>query len=278
MTHQRTAEIIGPWADDLLSGRARVFYPVGPGAFSRIKIGPGRVTVFGAPPAHAKTALITQFVVDAVRSTPTLRAVIANVEMPPIDLLDRIVSRLASVPLTPIQERSVLPEQVAAVRAGVEMIAAFGDRLSFLKPPFTLESAAAAAQDFQADLLVFDYIQRFGIEGKHHDKRSEMNAVMSGLREIADCGKAVVCASAVGRGLKGNYAGMGLGSFRESSEIEYGADDCWLLVAEGELEDADVPFVLKHVKARHGTVPDLSMTFTRRFQRFTPTDFTGGAA
>ena len=54
-----------------------------------------------------------------------------------------------------------------------------------------------------------------------------------------------------------------LASFRESSELEFGADDAFILVP-----DEDDTVVLRHLKARHTEAKDLVLQFDRRCQRF----------
>ncbi len=110
------------------------------------------------------------------------------------------------------------------------------DRLAFVRPPFDLENVAASADAFRADLLVLDYIQRIPPPGQHADKRASVNATMDYLRQFADAGVAVLVVAAVGRtkDTKGrtSYSGDGLNlaRFRESSELEFGADDAFILV------------------------------------------------
>ena len=70
------------WKDDVLTGSPPTFYPIGSGELARIEIGPGLVTLFGGAPGAGKTAFTMQAAVDALRLTPTLRALVCNVEMP----------------------------------------------------------------------------------------------------------------------------------------------------------------------------------------------------
>jgi len=64
--------------------------------------------------------------------------------------------------------------------------------------------------------------------------------------------------------------GLNLASFRESSELEFGADDAFILVpAEDGGECGTVTVTLRHLKARHTEPKDLLLEFDRRTQRFT---------
>ncbi len=99
---------------------------------------------------------------------------------------------------------------------------------------------------------------------------------MDFLRQFADFGVAVLLLSSVGR-TKDNkgrtsYSGDGLNlaSFRESSELEFGADDAFMLVPSDDGGDyGTVTVTLRHLKARHTQPKDLVLEFDRRTQRFT---------
>src|SRR6516225_6185230 len=96
--HYRTAaDVFASWRDDVLTGTPPTLYPIGTGELARVEIGPGLVTLLGGAPGTGKTAFTMQAVVDALRLTPTLRAVVGNVEMPPAVLLDRQLARLSGV-------------------------------------------------------------------------------------------------------------------------------------------------------------------------------------
>src|SRR5262249_7153840 len=100
-----------------------------------------------------------------------------------------------------------------------------------------------------------------------------VNATMDFLRQFADAGVAVVVVSAIGRtkDSKGRSSyrseGLSLASFRESSELEFGADDAFILTTDDDQGDA---VTLRHLKSRHGECRDIELTFHRRHQRFTP--------
>jgi replicative DNA helicase len=136
-----------------------------------------------------------------------------------------------------------------------------------------LENVAAAADAFDADLILLDYIQRIPPPGDHGDKRSAVDATMNYLRQFADAGVAVLVVAAVGRTKdkagRSSYDGDGLNlaSFRESSELEFGADDAFMLVNHPKQADL---VILKHLKARHTEARDLTLRFDRACQRFGP--------
>jgi replicative DNA helicase len=122
-------------------------------------------------------------------------------------------------------------------------------------------------------MIVLDYIQRIPPPGNHGDKRGAVDATMDYLRQFADAGLAVIVVAAVARSKdakgRSTYHGdsLSLASFRESSELEFGADDAFILVAD---PDDEAGVILRHLKARHTEAKDIALTFDRPRQRFTP--------
>lgn len=143
-----------------------------------------------------------------------------------------------------------------------------------MRPPFDLSNVAATADAFGAGLLVLDYIQRIAPPGDYADNnRGSVNATMDCVRKFADIGGAVLMVAAVARtkDSKGRVsydgAGLNLASFRESSELEFGADDAFMLVPDPKDEGQ---VILRHLKARHGETRDIVLTFDWPYQRFLP--------
>lgn len=267
---QSAADVLHGWRDDVLSGKQPTFYAIGDGDLAQIEVGPGLVTLFGGAPGAGKTAFTMQAVVDALRLTSTLRAVVCNIEMPPAVLLDRQLARLSGINLTTIRYRNLTEAHAERINAGLSALDELSDRLAFVRPPFDLANIAATADEFDAGLIVIDYIQRVAPPGDHGDKRGSVDATMNHLRQFADAGLAVIVLSAVGRTKdkkgRSSYAGDGLSlaSFRESSELEFGADDAFILTPEGNSDRV----TLRHLKSRNGQCRDIFLDFDRSLQRF----------
>jgi len=267
------ADAVAGWRDDVLSGKPPALFPVGTGDLARVEIGPGLVALLGGAPGAGKTAFTMQCAVDALRLTPTLRAVVCNVEMGPAVLLDRQLARLSGIDAKLIRYRRLDASHAERIGRAIDTLDALADRLAFVAPPFDLANVAATADALDADLLLLDYIQRIAPPGEHGDKRGSVNATMDYLRQFADAGRAVVVVSAIGRTKdkrgRSSYAGEGLNlaSFRESSELEFGCDDAYMLTPD---DDDGEGVTLRHLKSRHGEALDLALTFDRKRQRFTP--------
>lgn len=269
--YQVASEIISDWRDDVLQGNPPVLYPIGTGDLTRIEIGPGRVTLLGGAPGAGKTAFSMQAVVDALRLTPELQALICNIEMPPSVLLDRQLARLSGIDLEAIRHRKLGAEHDERIRQGLATIESVTDRLCFVRPPFDLANVAACADDFGAQLVLLDYIQRIPPPGNYTDRRGSVNVSMDYLRQFADEGVAVLVVAAVGRtkDAKGRTsydgAALNLASYRESSELEFGSDDAYIIVPDPNAEEQ---VILRHLKARHGRANDLTLHFHGDHQRF----------
>jgi replicative DNA helicase len=271
--YQSAADALAPWRDDLWAGTPPQLYPVGAGELARLDIGPGLVSLIGGAPGTGKTGLVMQCVLDALRLTPSLRVVVCNVEMPPAVLLERQLARLSGVDLSLIRHRRLGADHAERIGQGLATLEALGDRLCFVRSPFTLENVAATADAFGAGLIVLDYLQRIAPPGEHGDKRGSVNATMDFLRQFADAGTAIVAVAAVGRTKdsrgRSSYdaGGLGLASFKESGELEYGADSAFLLCPDAKGGDG---VRLRCLKDRNGEPRDVALRFNRKLQRFDP--------
>jgi replicative DNA helicase len=237
------ADAMHDWRDDLLNGKPPKFFRVGTGQLSRIEIAPRQITLIGGAPGSGKTGFVMQCVIDALRLTPTLRAVVCNIEMTPAVLLDRQLARLSGVSATAIRHRQISGHHADRIDAALNSLDEIAERLCFVRPPFDLGNVAATADEFApltggGDddlLLVLDYIQRIQPPGSHGDKRGSIDATMNYLRQFADAGAALLVVASVGRQKdsrgRSSYDGdsLDLASFKESGESEFGADDAFIL-------------------------------------------------
>ena len=271
------SHVFAGWEEDIRRGEAPVLFPIASsGKLAEIEIGPGLVTLIGGAPGAGKTAFVMQSVFDAMRLTESLKVVVCNVEMSPEVLFDRQLARLSGVNLTNIRHRDIPEDAVDRVEASLEVIEEVAERLCFVSPPFVLENVAEVYDDFRADVIVLDYIQRIPPDSRSDDhkfdsKRGSVDATMSYMRQWAGIKAAVIAVAAVSRQKdnkgRSSYAGdsLSLASFRESSELEFGADDAFILAPSG---DDPEEVTLKHLKARHSEPRDVPLTFHRQVQRF----------
>lgn len=280
MNYTTGSDALDAYRESLYSGAAPRLYSIGAGELSRFEIGPGLVCMVGGIPGGGKTAFVAQATIDALRSTPDLRALIANVEMSNTALLDRQVARLSGVSLDVIRHRKLDESHAGRIDAALTTLDAIAARLAFLNQPYTLENVAAAADAHHSELIVIDYLQRFPPPGKHGDARTAMNSTMNYLRRFAAAGCAMLVVSAVGRTKdkagRSSYDadGLNLASFKESGELEYGVNGGWILIPDPREPGA---VTLRHVKSRDGEMRDIRLWFDGAHQSFTAVASRGDA-
>lgn len=261
------AELFGSWLADVESGEPPVRFKLAE-PFTALDVRPGRMILFGGPPGSGKTAALVQMGIDLLRLNESARLLVANVEMVPTLLLERIASRLSAVPLAAIADRTLTPDERARVRTAVASLEPVAGRLAFLNPPYSLEHVAAAGTEFKSNVMILDYIQRFSVGDGSKDKREQLETAMTVLRRFCDAGAVVLVAAAVSRqnGPSGsNYGKLGLASFRGSSELEYGCDSAYILVP-----DAAGGITFQCEKNRFGAVESVPTSFDAARQTFTP--------
>jgi replicative DNA helicase len=262
--------VFANWRDDVLTGKGPVVFEHG---LPTPAISPGSVVLLGGAPGAGKTAIVMQCVVEGLRRTDTLRALVCNVEMSPAALMDRQLARLSGIGAEVIRHRRFTEEHADRLDRGLATVETFAERIAFLEPPFNLENVAHAADAHGADVVVLDYVQRILPPGDVADPRLRANAVMDMLRQFAGQGCAVIALSAVGRSRdsagRSSYAAgtLSLASFRDSGELEFGADDAYVLAPVND----DQPNVvrLSHLKCRHGAQRSVDLRFDRARQSFT---------
>lgn len=268
----RGDELFSRWKRDLLSGKPPVRWELADESspLKAIQAGPGRVTTVGGLPGGGKTAMVMQLMTDGLRLSDELRVLVANVEMDPDVLMDRQLSRLSGIDLNIIQERKFQSDHTARLNAGFAELEFICGRWGFVRGPFTFENVAAAADELEPQILVLDYLQRFQSSASSDDRRGGLDQSMSLIRKFADAGSCVFVVSALSRqknaqGRSGYDAEtLTMAAFRDSSEIEYGTDDAYILTTGDEPSER----VLKHLKSRNGKCRDIALKFDGAIQRF----------
>jgi replicative DNA helicase len=271
----RGNELFSNWKRDLLSGTPPIRWALADESspLKAIQAGPGRVTTLGGLPGGGKTAFVMQLMTDGLRLSDELRVLVANVEMAPGVLMDRQLSRLSGIDLNIIQDRKFLSDHRERLKVGFDELESIVSRLGFVRGPFTFENVAAAADELEPQILVLDYLQRFQSSASSDDRRGGLDQSMSLIRRFADAGSCVFVVSALSRqknsqGRSGYDAEtLTMAAFRDSSEIEFGTDDAYILTTGKEPSER----VLKHLKSRNGECRDIPLEFDGAVQRFSGT-------
>ena len=161
------------------------------------------------------------------------------------------------------------------IDTGIKQLETLARRITFVVPPFDLKIVAEAIAGYGGDLIILDYLQRIPlrIESQHKELRIEMNRVMDSIRVTASTGRCVIGLSSLNRaaGREGYDSGtLTLSSFKESGEIEYGADDCFGVCFGKAHESGNLLVPIKHLKSRHHEQRDFNLLFDGALQSFAP--------
>jgi replicative DNA helicase len=260
------ADILPTWKDNLFNGTPPARHKIGE-IFNSVLVASGQVLLIGAPPSWGKTSLVMSWAFDFLYLQPDLRACVMNVEMMPADLLCREVARQSGVGLTDLNSRAFrnVENYRQDVQEATEKLSTIKNRLTFVPYPFTIEHLYEVVKEHRSDFIVLDYIQRITLDGKPvKDPRQQNGDCMTQIRKIANGGRAVIVVSAVARDKTNGkaYSNLTLGSFRESGELEYGADSGYLLERNVDY------FTLRNVKARNTPTKDIDLVFDGDCQRW----------
>lgn len=234
-----------------------------PPALEGIEIGPGLLTVFGAPPGFGKTALAMQVMFDALALEPELLATVANAETTFDGLLRRELTRTTRINSDAIRFGNLTEHDLAKITDAVAELIPRMQRVNVLNDPNTLSQLLRLRSE-PPGMLIVDYLQKFAPSDR--DARQGVGDVMAGLRMLAKLDWTIVCLSATSRGKDGKHDSkqLNLSSFRESGEIEYNADSAYLLLDNGPTNE-QTPYIrhvtLQHVKNRHGAKIDRELMF-----------------
>lgn len=268
------AEAFDRWREAVVTGERPVVWAGGGGELATIPLGPRLVTLIGGAPGAGKSALVGQLIVDALRLNPELRVAWCSVEMDAGVLLDRQAARLSGIPAGTIRHRRFGPEHAERLDAAFATLGDVLPRVAFVEPPYELGNIAGTADAFGAGLLVLDYVQRVAIRGEDSEPRHRVARIMDAMRVFARAGVGSLVVAALSRtkDARGRSSydaeGLGLASFRDSSELEFGADFASLLFRDGD-DPSGRDMVLRVPKDRFGDAPrDIRLRFDRAQQAF----------
>ncbi|QDV55483.1 DnaB-like helicase C-terminal domain-containing protein [Rosistilla oblonga] len=256
------SSILDEYLDELERSEGDVLYSVGD-CFGEFELGPGLITLLGAPPGTGKTALAMQMVFNALAVQPDLTAVVANAESSFKMLLRRELCRRTDIHPRKLRFGDLSEYDKRLIADVRDDLRACTDRIAVMAPPFTVAGLRDIAEQNEPGLLLVDYLQKFAPPG---DPRAGVNEVVGQLRHMAADGWAVLALSATTRSQAKGGAGhdsqkLSLSSFKESGELEFNADAAYLL-REGETKESLREITLDCVKNRNGETGPVDLLFT----------------
>lgn len=278
-------EFLGDLINDVLTGDPPPEYQFTETKWGTLALRPKQITGVGGSPNCGKTGLGLQMVTGALLRDPSLRAIIACVEMSEQVLMERTLARLSGVYLTKILERTRDEFFVERINRAIPQLESLADRLMFMQRPFSMTDVRAACDQFEPHIVVLDYLQRLGVGEGSIDMKSQVAGVMTQVRLLADQGPAVLAVAALNRAASSRSSARAesnvdavndIAVFRDSSDIEYSLDDAFVLVPTNDnrtIRDTDAyepkKVVLRHVKSRNNLTVHIPLAFDGRLQEFT---------
>ncbi len=276
LTLLRGSAVFDEIVADLNAGKGDKLFDCGE-ALRGIEIGPGLLTLIGAPPGRGKTALVMQAAFEAVQHESGLRAVVASLEVSETTLIKRRIAKEIGAKFESIRFNNLTDHQ----REQIENLVDFRKTLDSID--FIPESACGLGDleglltnKIQPGLLVMDYLQLFGSDSE--DAKVRAAQTMATARRFCAAGWSVIAVSALSRGpatgKQGRYQGADLGSFRDSSAIEYSGAAAYSLEETEDYKGATPPPIrpmrLKCLKNRNGERRDINLWFNGPQMFFAP--------
>jgi len=239
----------------------------------------GALYVLAARPGMGKTALALNIAQNVARSSPVA---FFSLEMPSIQLSQRLLSSGASLSVQNIEEGRVTPEELSRLEDAVAELQhqqlllddTAGATLAYIRGQLRLQQSRGRAPA----LIVIDYLQLMSArKGSRRSREQEVSEISRGLKELAkDFGAPVLCLSQLNRGVESrpNKRPL-LSDLRESGSIEQDADMVLFVYRDEyyhpESEDKGLAEVIiaKNRSGRTGTTKLVFSGETVRFHALT---------
>jgi len=279
-------DLLDGFFDNLENGVPPERWPLGEG-WEPLELWPKSTFIIGGPTGSGKTSLLLGVAWMAMQQTPSLRVFIANNESEIEEQLERLTALVGQVNIRDVQLREVSGDRLEKTKQAKAALSRVTGRMKFAKMPFTLDQVMRQAQEFEADLVLVDTLQKCRLEDFDGDVGERVGRIMHRLREFASSGPCVLAAAQISREATKNlkfragsatFDDMDAAAFLYNSEIESSCDKAFLLsydksarvYQEGPDEAySPIPMWLRHVKGRSCRKSNIPLLFDGRYQTFT---------
>lgn len=250
-------------------------------------LAPGRLVIVGARPGVGKSIMGTNLALD-VAHRHGHEVLLCSVEMPRVEVAQRVMAAHVPVSLTSLEHGTVEPSVWDRIASRVAQVTelpitiedAASQSLSTIRSATRNAVKAAAARDRRLALVVVDYLQLLAPRDRRVPRHEQVGEISSGLKQVArEYGVCVVAMAQVNRASTQRHGGRPtIADLRESGSIEADADIVVLLHRPDE-EGADVEAIV--AKNRAGPRGEAKLQLQGRYARLVSGAYgwqTGGVA
>ncbi len=245
---------------------------------------PGQLLILAARPGCGKTSFCMNMVANLVKDAPESVIAVFNLEMSSGELVNKLISNIASVNSKSLQRGEIDSKQMSDIWAANAVLndseLYIDDSASISAEQVLSKCRRLKAQKGRLDFIIVDYLQLMS-SSRPELSRQQQVSDMSRLMKIMakELKVPVLVLSQMNRDIEksdGENAKRKpvLSDLRESGAIEQDADMVMFLT-EGEFElfnaaDAEAPITLIIAKHRNGSIGELDYKWNKATTTFTP--------
>jgi replicative DNA helicase len=229
---------------------------------NNLKVG---VYVVAGRPGQGKTAFKLSVAKNAAKQG--YRVAVFSLEMPNEQITQRLTANETSIPLDKIQNGQLTQEEWGTVNAAAETfekLPIFMDDTPEITPAqIEARCRRLIMQHGPLDLVVVDYLQIMGMDGRSANRTEEVSAISRGLKTVSRrLNVPVLVGAQLNRESEKEERRPRLSDLRESGSIEADAD---VVIFPFEEDGEEILIVAKH---RNGKKGDASASFRKQLTKF----------
>jgi replicative DNA helicase len=238
---------------------------------------PGDLVIVAGRPSMGKTTLAVNMAENAALDTKIgASVVIFSMEMPSEQLLMRMMSSLARVPLGSIRGGRMSPDDWTRLTGATQQLGnarIFIDETPALTPTELRARARRLKREHGLDLVVVDYLQLMQVPGTKENRATEIAEISRGLKALAkELALPVIALSQLNRGVEQRQDRRPVMSdLRESGALEQDADMILMIYREEVYDKNTTKRGIAEIdlaKHRNGETGQIMLTFRGEFSRF----------
>jgi replicative DNA helicase len=229
---------------------------------NNLKVG---VYVVAGRPGQGKTAFKLSIAKNAAKQG--YRVAVFSLEMPNEQITQRLTANETGIPLDKIQNGQLTQEEWGTVNAAAETfekLPIFMDDTPEITPAqIEARCRRLIMQHGPIDLVVVDYLQIMGMDGRSANRTEEVSAISRGLKTVSRrLNVPVLVGAQLNRESEKEERRPRLSDLRESGSIEADAD---VVIFPFEEDGVETLIVAKH---RNGKKGDANASFRKQLTKF----------